>query len=322
MLRRTTIVLLVLGLGLAGAIVAQLPGTLYGQVSDENGEPVAGAKITITDPESPNFRQEEVTDERGRYSIFLTNSTVPYTFTFEKEGYQRIRMPAYKVPSRQRTRRNFEMRTSEATTAIAVQSLDAPAVQEDLEMKGSHAKIFNQGVEMLDAGDVDTAQRFFEEALAKKDDFGPAYGGMARVHWKREEWEPALRFALKAVELDPQDTEINQVLYAAYNGLGQKGKAEEILQIMEAADPSKAGLNLFNQAADLYNAGDMAGAKPLFERILAGEPDNPKANYMLGLCYISEGSSDKAKEVLNHFLEVAPDDPDASTAREMLTYLE
>ncbi len=320
MLRRTTLLLLVLGLGLTGLLAAQLPGTLFGQFSDENGDPVAGVKITITNPEAPNFLQEEVSDERGRYSIFLRNSTVPYNLAFEKEGYEKFRMPGFKVPTRQRTRRNWVIKTAAAVQQIAVQALDA--IAEDVEIKGSHVKIYNQGVLALEAGDIATARVLFEEALAKKDDFGPAYGGMARVHWKRKEWEDALRYAMKTLELDPEDTLINQVLYDSYSGLGQKAKAEEILKVLQAANPETAGLNLFNQAADLYNAGDTAGAKPLFERILVSDPDNPKANYMLGLCYISEGSNDLAKERLTHFLEIAPNDSDAPTAKEMLNYLD
>ena len=145
---------------------------------------------------------------------------------------------------------------------------------------------------------------------------------MARVHEKHQQWQQALDAAQRSLELNPKDTDINQVLYAAYNGLGQKAKAKEILAAMQASDPERASKNSFNQAADLYNSGNLAEAKPMFEAILRNQPDDAKSHYMLGLCYLSEGANDQAKEHLNRFLELAPRDPDAATAKEMLGYLE
>ena len=160
------------------------------------------------------------------------------------------------------------------------------------------------------------------EVLEKKTDYGPAWGGMARVYWKQERWPEALEYALKSVELNPDDTLISQVLYAAYSGLGRKKEAAEILATMAADDPEKAGKNLFNQAADLYNQGDTAGATPILEQVVAADPNNGKAYYMLGLCYISEGANEEAKVALNKFMEIAPNDPDVATAKEMISYLE
>ena len=144
---------------------------------------------------------------------------------------------------------------------------------------------------------------------------------MARVNWKEEAWQPALDNALKSVQYNPEDTEINQVLYAAYNGLGQKDKAAEMLKKMQAENPEKAGLNMFNQAADLYNSGNVAEAKKIFEAIVAGQPNHAKTHYMLGMCYAGEDNKAKAKEHFEKFLQLAPDDPDAGTAQEMLKYV-
>ena len=141
------------------------------------------------------------------------------------------------------------------------------------------------------------------------------------MNWKEEAWQPALDNSLKSVQFNPEDTEINQVLYAAYNGLGQKDKAEEILKKMQAENPEKAGLNMFNQAADLYNSGNVAEAKKIFEAIVAGQPNHAKTHYMLGMCYAGEDNKPKAKEHFEKFLPLAPNDPDAGTAQEMLKYV-
>jgi len=304
----------------AAAAQAQLPGTMFGQIFDDKGEPIPGVKITVTNPESPSFKQEETTDARGRYTIFVANALPAYTIAMAKEGYQQFTMPGVKIAAHQRTRRNFNM--TSAAAAVAAAAASEPSA-EDLEAAAGAGivKTYNEGVIALNAGDLATAKAKFTEAIEKNPEYGQAYGGMARVLWKEESWQPALDNALKSVQYNPEDTEINQVLYAAYNGLGQKDKAAEILKKMQADNPEKAGLNMFNQAADLYNSGNTAEAKKIFEAILAGQPNHAKTHYMLGLCYVGEDNKDKAKEHLGKFLELAPNDPDAGTAQEMLKYL-
>jgi tetratricopeptide (TPR) repeat protein len=315
-LRRST--LLALAMLAAGAVEAQLPGTLFGQVFDDKEQPIPGVKILITNPESPAFKQEEMTDDRGRYTIFVANSLPAYTLAFSKEGFQPFTMPGVKIAARSRTRRNFDMNPA---TAVAAPPAGEEQAAADAEGAGI-VKTYNEGVLALNAEDLATAKAKFTEVLAKNPEYGQAYGGLARVHWKEEDWQGALDNGLKSVELNPEDTEINQVLYAAYSGLGQKDEADEVLKKMQAADPEKAGLNMFNRAADLYNGGQTAEAKAIFEAIVAGNPNHAKSHYMLGLCYVGEDNKPKAKEHLAKFLELAPNDSDAATAQEMIKYLE
>ena len=42
---------------------------------------------------------------------------------------------------------------------------------------------------------------------------------------------------------------------------------------------------------------------------------------MLAMCHVGRGENAAAKEQFEKFLAMAPDDPDAATAREMLSYL-
>ena len=44
--------------------------------------------------------------------------------------------------------------------------------------------------------------------------------------------------------------------------------------------------------------------------------------HVVGLDHLSKGENPDAKSALAKFIELAPDDPDAATAREMLNYLD
>ena len=65
----------------------------------------------------------------------------------------------------------------------------------------------------------------------------------------------------------------------------------------------------------------MEKAYALFEQSLAGDPAFAKTHYMLGMCHINRGENADAREHFEAFLAMAPNDPDATTAKEMLSYI-
>jgi tetratricopeptide (TPR) repeat protein len=302
----------------ASAASAQLPGTIYGQVMDEKGKPVPNVKITITDPERPDFKQEESSDSRGRFRIRLNNATVPYEFALTKDGYQEARMGGVKVPARGEVRRNFDMLTTEAALAAAAAS---GAADPEAAKRGAAADVYNQGVMALRAQDYDTAVALFQSALEKQPELGAAHAALARVYMEKQEHAKALEHANHAIALQADVDSMNQVLYSSHNALGNKEEAQKALAALKAANPEKASLNVFNEAVDLYNAGNMAEAKAGFEQVLGADPNHAKAHYLLGLVFVNEANNAKAAEHLQKFIELAPDDPDAATAKEMLQYL-
>jgi tetratricopeptide (TPR) repeat protein len=314
-----------LAIALAGALVlvaaaamAQLPGTIYGQVLDEKEEPLGGVTITITDPERPDWKQTESTDARGRYRIRISNATVPYEFSLTKEGYQELKVGGVKVPARQEVRKNFNMVSTEGALAAAAA---AGTLDPESAKKNEAVEVYNQAVMALRAQDYDTALALFQTALEKQPDLGAAHAALARVRSERGEHQQALEHAKRALELQADVASMQQVLYTVHTALGNKDEAAAALAALQAANPEKASLNVFNQAVDLYNAGQMAEAKAGFEKVLAANPNNAKAHYLMGLVFVNESDNAKAREHLQKFLELAPDDPDAATAKEMLQYL-
>lgn len=304
-------------IAVAAVAGAQAPGTMFGIIVDENEEPVPGVVIVITDPERPELREEFESDKRGRYKIRLTNVNVPYDISLSKEGYVTVNLAGVKIPAKRDERRNLTMQSIEAARASGEVEVDVEEAA-----KGSAIKIYNEGVQALDLGDVAAAKNLFVEALEKKDDLGVAMAALARAHLELEEHAAAAAWAEKAIAAETEADAMTQILYAAYSAMGEEEKAQQALSKLKEADPEKASLNMFNEAADLFNAGNLAEAQTAFSRILETNPDHAKSHYMLGLCYVNSGDNAKAKEHFSRFLELAPDDPDAGTAAEMVQYLE
>ncbi len=309
-----------LALALGSAAVAQIPGTHEGIIFDENEKPVAEVQIKISDPERPGWEQIESTDKRGRFRIRLANAIVPYSYQFSKPGYQSFSMGGVKVTAGKVTKQNFKIKTAAAAAEAATAA--GGAIDAEQAARGGATDVFNKGVAAFNSGDLTTAESLFLTALEKQPDLGLAHAALARLYLKNEDPQKAVVEAEKAVAMDADVESMTQVLFAGYTALGQTDKADQALGELKTSDPAKAALNIFNQAAEAYNSGDLAAAKSGLEQALSLDPTHGKANYLMGLVFLNEGDNAKAKAHLQKFLELAPNDPDAATAKEMLQYLD
>lgn len=118
-----------------------------------------------------------------------------------------------------------------------------------------------------------------------------------RSDWPLKQWyEPV-------TDKDPRDVEPEGLEVGEYN----RGSSE---------------LEPYDRGIKLYNAGDLAGAREQFKKVLEIDAKHARAHYYLGLCLISTEENSAAKQHLRRFLELAPDDPEAQSAKQMLEFLD
>lgn len=182
--------------------------------------------------------------------------------------------------------------------------------------------LYNEGSKAYQEQDLDTALAKFREAAAKDPSLFDAHHAMATILIHRGEHAAAAEAAERALQLSPEDPRTLRVAYDAYRGVGDRERAAEIAGRLAAADPEFGAVGLLQQGGDLFNTGDVEGARDLLEQALALDPGLPKAYYLLGLCALSSGDYAQAKQRLARFLELDPDAADAPTAREMLGAIE
>jgi tetratricopeptide (TPR) repeat protein len=103
--------------------------------------------------------------------------------------------------------------------------------------------------------------------------------------------------------------------------LGHEDLIIDALVSLAAAEPQTAREGLWLLAIAAYDAGDMDRAKLRFGKLLEVDPNHATAHYYLGLIYVGEGANDEAKKHLERFVQLAPDDPEAATAGELITFL-
>ena len=69
------------------------------------------------------------------------------------------------------------------------------------------------------------------------------------------------------------------------------------------------------------NLGKNLEAKVVFEQLLTLDPNYSDAFYQLGIIFIGLGETEKAKEFLQKFIEMDPENKRASLAKEILKSL-
>jgi Flp pilus assembly protein TadD len=120
---------------------------------------------------------------------------------------------------------------------------------------------------------------------------------------------------------NPKHSEALSLRYETLKAMGKKAEAQEALAAMQAAAGDQTAAEAFKQGVALYNANNIAEAEKAFERALAKDPNYAKAHYLLGLCHASKGEMAQAREHVQAFLKMAPNDPDAKEAQAVLAEL-
>lgn len=203
---------------------------------------------------------------------------------------------------------------------------EAAAVESELEAVedavAAARRIYNEGGEAFQADDLDTALAKFQEAARLDPSLVEAHHAIATMQLAQGRHEEAAAAAEKALSLGSEEIQTLRVLYDAYQALGRTDELTEIAPRLAAVDPEFGGAKLVEQASEHWNAGRTDTAVALSRQALAIDPSLGKAYYFLGLDHLSNERNAEAREALQTFLDLAPEDPEAPAAREMLDYID
>jgi tetratricopeptide (TPR) repeat protein len=204
---------------------------------------------------------------------------------------------------------------------------DAKAAEalKELESVGRNAeeakKIHNEAVALVKAGDNAGAFAKFQEALKVDPNLQPALLGLATAALKMGRNAEAATAAETVLKTDPKNEQAIRLRYNACLTLGDNDRLFESLVGLAAVEPAAAVKGLLKLAFDAYDANDRDKAKQRFLKILEMDPNQALVHYYLGMVYVNEGATADAKSHLERFVALAPNTPEAQTAREILKQL-
>jgi tetratricopeptide (TPR) repeat protein len=198
--------------------------------------------------------------------------------------------------------------------------------QAELERIGELAKeakrIYNDGVHLLKEGDKEAAFATFKEALAADPNLKEAQIAVSTTGLEIGRNQEALDAAIEVLKDDPGNADALRLRYNAALALNDPDLVVDALVDLAPVEPEAVKQNLWLLAMAAYDANDMDAAERRFKKVLQVDPTKAQAHYLLGLiCLGRPDAKEETRQHLERFLELAPDDPDAAAARDILDYL-
>lgn len=303
-------VLVVISVLVANTAGAGAQARISGAVIDSEGNPISGAVVTITCQEVATFKKVVKVSKRGEFKVLILDATRDYMFHVEADGYQ-PQERSFKVDVGS-TDNFFEFRLKnfdEARAADEAKTLEQPGYKE-----------FEEGRQLLQAGDMEGARVQFAAAVEALPDLVPALSALADLELDAGHHEAALDAARRCLEQEPEMIRCLAVAANASQALGDTEAHAEYMARYEELNPDDPTV-LYNAAVEFLNKMDDEGARPLLERCLESDPEFPECLFEYGMLLLRSGDMEGAKQQLEKYLEVAPDGKDADMAQETIKYL-
>ncbi len=276
---------------------AQAAGRVAGKVVDVEGKPIEGVEVTITTAELENYRDTATSSKKGRFMVGHANATFTYTYKLEKDGYESLV---------EKVRANVGGST-QVTFVMRPAGSGGGAPNQAALLRGQAADVFNSGVEAQNAGDLETAAERYAKAAELDPTLAAPFSGLAGVFYLQGRFAESAAAAEKALELDPSDSRSLQIRYDAYRKDGDPRAEEAAAALKTAGVDSEAAGRVYNEAIDVYRAGDRARARALLEEAVTVDPTLVPPHVFLGAICREDGDIECARREVDAVLALEPD---------------
>jgi Tfp pilus assembly protein PilF len=294
----------------AAQLMGSAQGRVAGKVTDSAGAPIEGVTITLTTADLKSFKVSTKTDKRGQYGLLVNDATHNYRMRFERDGYVTAeRDEKFKIGGEPTTIDQKLLKPSEAGAA--------PGAPPPPSANEAAVQTFNEGVDLLKAGDKNGAAGKFQQAVEKNPDLPQGWQALANLAYEKKDWAKTLEYGQKAVDLDPTLTGLYGMMADAAVKSGDKKAAAEWRKKYDEANPDSPEM-LYNKGIDAYNGKNLKEAEAMLTRAVQAKPDNALAHFYLGMTALNLNKKEEAREHLQKYLELEPNGSEASTAKELL----
>lgn len=290
-------------------------GRVQGQVKDESGKPIQGAKVTLrigTERVDPNADGPALltTDKNGKWST-LGLAGGAWGVLIEKEGY---------MVSEGQIKVNEFGPAQPIIVTLKVVPKEVVQQAEQQTAAGQAKGALERGNALLGQGKYAEARAAYEEGMSKLPDtslHASILRAIADTYGKEGNTDQAVATLKKSLEFSPDDPVTLQLLV---NVLASAGREEEAKAYM-AKLPAGATVDpaiILNLGIKAFNAGKMEEAFKEFDRAVKENPSLPDAYYYRALVYLNQDKKAEAKADFQKLIELDPNHPNAAEAREFL----
>ena len=321
-------------ISLALLLILALPAAaqtraIKGKVTDDKGQPVVDAQITIDGMDIVRTLNTK-TNKKGEYMYMLGLQVGSYRVIVHKAGFEPQSKPNIRpqageenevdftlVPG-QDHKLSFEMSDEERKEYDKQREQQEKRGQFTAEIKA----YFENGVKLSDEGNYTGAIEEFNKALEKVPQQPVIIARVADAYLKLDKNEEALANYKKAIELNPNEPSWYTNMGVALGKLGKTAESQEAFKKAAALDPASAAQNFYNLGVTMVNGGKTADAAEAFKQAIAANPNFAEAYYQLGMAL--SGSQDTipaAIEALKKYLEIGKKPEEIEVAKQIISAL-
>ncbi len=317
------------GLLLSPAVLAQTRG-LYGQVTNNMGEPVPGVTIHLT---QANGKGKELTvkaDKQGEW-IYMGLSNGPYRIIARAPGYQ----PSSKSnvqPSEEGMRVDIMMVPGDPNGPVTESSLETqkrvavdPGKAKELQQASKEIKeAFAAGTDLMNQSKFQEAAAQFSLAVEKATGLSPhvqagLLANLADAQWKSGQKSEALISYDKAIALEPNDPTLWINKGTVLNDLRKPAEAQECFKKAMELNPAEKGQGFYNIGIIFVNAGQMSEAAAAFRQSIEADAAYAESYFQLARCLLGDNATmPEAIKNLEQYLKIGKDPQNLQTAKEIL----
>ena len=291
--------------GVAAAVLSTAlyaaEGRLAGTVSDEGGQPLEGAAVTVTTQSLASLKLDLTSDAQGHFSSAVPNTSWTYDLRIEKAGFG---------PTITQGKATASGSPELKVTLHAPLTPPPPRVDPGV-------LAYNEGVDLMQKGDKAGAEKKFLEAVAAKPDLASAWKVLSELAYEQKDYARALADGRKALESDPAQKDLYGILMDSAEKTGDSAAAADYRKKYREANADKPEVN-YNAGVESYTAGDYAAASGFFAKTIELKPDMASAHFWLGMSQYNLKKYAQSRASLQKYLELAPEGDQAASAREML----
>jgi tetratricopeptide (TPR) repeat protein len=309
----------------AAPLWAQLDGTIRGTVKGQDGKPLAGATVQISDANTGR-KYSSTTNSKGEY-VMGTVYAGTYKATLTMKGNPIDEQNNIPLSAGQEQIVNWdESGRGNAAVSPEQQAKIEAANKENEKIKGLNDTL-KQAKELEGQGNWDQAITILTQATTvdPNQDLVWAYLGDAQRGAKK--YSEAADSYQKALALKPTSGPYMNQLADAYAKSNQTDKAIQQYAAAATADPTNAGAYYFNEGAVLTNTGKLDDAIAAFDKSIQIDPTRADAYYWKGVDLIGKATTGKdgkmqapagTAEAFNKYLELQPNGKYAQASKDML----
>jgi tetratricopeptide (TPR) repeat protein len=314
---------LALSLAIAGSAAAQGQGRVVGEVTDDEGNPLAGVQITAT---NPNANPSEFTTTSGDDGNFAIIGLVSGQWMFradcsgacgEANGSPRGYGPSEGPSNITQTRNppiDFElvrirhplaqMLGDEAVAGIDLDAVDARITAAD--------GAFN-------SGDYQQAIAGYEAVLGQLPALSNLHFNIGNAYAQMQDHEAAIAAYERALADDPQNQTVQVARARARLANGTADATDQQVLEQAATSLSASREDLYNQGEQAFSQGDIDNAAQWYERATMVDPNWAKPLFKLALVALNKGDMDTAKEYFQRTIDANDPTSEAETAQAQAT---